>query len=692
MKKSLRFIFPVSFLAMYMFSNLNAQVADSAMSAIYSMSIEELMNTNVTIATKSDQPIIETPSIVSVITAQDIKNMGARELEDVLQTVPGFELIRSYSGYYEVGIRGVKNSRNTSRLLVMIDGIPFNQIFYGASIDYGYDIDINAIDRIEIIRGPGSALYGRNAFSGVINIITKNAKSGEKFIGKGSLGTFNTNSLSGFYGYQNDKFNASIAVRHLNTDINDAKFPNSYQDTVKWNLNRNNYSVNSTIGYGKFTFSGMYLNLDNGINSAHTRVIHKLGIYSLSYDDFIGPKISVNGKIFGQNSKYIQDLEILKADFIPVYPLGIYYKPQFNEYLYGAEAELKFKLNYNNNLLFGIQTDAHGVYDVIITANVDSLFKRYPDPVPGLGRNNQQKYKAGWFDNEKHNYTNIAFYIQDLWNVTNNIQITIGGRYDYDSEIGGVLNPRTGIVWEPFKNYVFKLLYGRAYRAPTPEEQYKTLGFVYGNKNLKPEIINTYEFAFIQRYHNITNSVSLYRNQLKDMIYGPNVTSVNRSPYYNIGKNISAGIEYENKTLLFNSLYSYLNYSYSVSKNTNINNGRDSTFDQEDIAPHMINFGLNYSFLNHYVVNVNMLYRSKMKKLLATDPQTGNLVDVQDNIGNYAVFNTCIQIAEFPKNLNISLSIYNLLNKKYYSQDNDHLHQPHQPGRQYICSIVYSIK
>ena len=181
------------------FGQTYVQESDTAMARIYSMSLDELMNAKVAIATKTNQPISESPSSVSVITSDDIKNLGARELVDVLQTIPGFELLKKFDGEYGAGVRGVKDPRSTSKLLIMIDGIPYNQILYGYSIYFGYDINLDVIERIEIIRGPGSALYGRNAFSGVINIITKTARANEKLSIKGILGTFNTKSLSGFY-------------------------------------------------------------------------------------------------------------------------------------------------------------------------------------------------------------------------------------------------------------------------------------------------------------------------------------------------------------------------------------------------------------------------------------------------------------------------------------------------------------
>jgi len=269
-----------------------------------------------------------------------------------------------------------------------------------------------------------------------------------------------------------------------------------------------------------------------------------------------------------------------------------------------------------------------------------------------------------------------------------------------DSQIGATFNPRLGIVLDPFRNTNIKLLYGRAYRAPSPSEQFQTLGFAFGNKNLKPEIINTFEFVLSHRFNRISSSVSLYRNELKNMIYALPINSVDSSNrYYNIGKNTSTGIEFENKILINSHIYSFINYSYTISENTDTINGKEVSYTHQDVAPHKISFGVNYSFKKYFNINLNMFYRSTMKKFMLrdskgnylTDPNTGNNVMVNDPIGNFAVFNSTFYIDNLIKNLGLSLSVYNIFNQKYYSQDTEHLNQPHQPGRQFIVHLSYSI-
>src|SRR5690606_32232586 len=116
----------------------------------------------------------ETPGILSVITGEEIQNSGARDLMDVLRLVPGFDVMQDLQFVMGLSLRG--NWSNEGKILVMMDGVPFNDLLY-QTVAIGNRFPVDAIERIEIIRGPGSAIYGGSAEYGVINIITKAASA-----------------------------------------------------------------------------------------------------------------------------------------------------------------------------------------------------------------------------------------------------------------------------------------------------------------------------------------------------------------------------------------------------------------------------------------------------------------------------------------------------------------------------------
>jgi outer membrane cobalamin receptor len=156
-------------------SGLKAQDLDSLLniSAFTEESeLQKILNKNLAVSAQK-LTLRETPGIISIITAEEILNSGARDLIDILRLVPGFDVMQDLQFVMGLSLRG--SWANEGKVLVMMDGIPFNELLY-QSVAVGNRFPVDAIERIEIIRGPGSAMYGGSAEYGVINIISKAAK------------------------------------------------------------------------------------------------------------------------------------------------------------------------------------------------------------------------------------------------------------------------------------------------------------------------------------------------------------------------------------------------------------------------------------------------------------------------------------------------------------------------------------
>lgn len=146
----------------------------------------------VSIATGSQQPLRRAPAVATVITAEDIAAMGATDLDEVLETVPGIHVARSVQAYSPLYVvRGIYSDYNPQTLMLQ-NGVPMTTLFIGNRGNAWFGLPLENIARIEVIRGPGSALYGADAYSGVINIITKTAADtpGTEFDAR--VGSFNT--------------------------------------------------------------------------------------------------------------------------------------------------------------------------------------------------------------------------------------------------------------------------------------------------------------------------------------------------------------------------------------------------------------------------------------------------------------------------------------------------------------------
>jgi len=141
----------------------------------FAMSPAELAATSVTIATGTPKSVSQSAAVTSVVTAEQIKAMGATELHEVLETIPGIHAsLQSSTNDYSYSLRGIRNATN-SELLMMVNGTRINTPFRGSTMTH-FELPLEAIARVEVIRGPGSALYGADAFAGVVNIITKKSK------------------------------------------------------------------------------------------------------------------------------------------------------------------------------------------------------------------------------------------------------------------------------------------------------------------------------------------------------------------------------------------------------------------------------------------------------------------------------------------------------------------------------------
>ncbi|MGA2091649.1 MAG: TonB-dependent receptor plug domain-containing protein, partial [Endomicrobiales bacterium] len=155
---------------------------------------EEMLFENVTVASIKEMDLRESPGIVSVVTADEVKNSGARDLIDVLRLVPGIEFGSDVQGYVSLGIRGMWASNGSVELL--IDGNEMNEPLY-SDLMFSNQFPVDQIKRIEIIRGPGSAIYGGSAELCVINIVTKDTKDIKGFAGSATYGVTSTYAQRG---------------------------------------------------------------------------------------------------------------------------------------------------------------------------------------------------------------------------------------------------------------------------------------------------------------------------------------------------------------------------------------------------------------------------------------------------------------------------------------------------------------
>ncbi len=514
----------------------------------------------VSIATGTRQPIARAPSVATVVTAEDIAAIGAADLDEVLETVPGLHVARSGAAYNPIyTIRGIHTQYNP-QVLMLLNGIPITGVFVGDRSQIWGGMPVENIARIEVIRGPGSALYGADAFSGVINIITKtSADLGGAQAGM-RLGSFNSRDAWVLHGGEWSGFDVAAYLRLGATDgqrgtiSRDAATAsgaslapgpvNLARDAIdgrldlsrdKWRL-RTGYQQRDNVGTG----AGVASALDPQGRNFGERISA-----DLTYQDAnFAPNLDVTAQASYLHITEQSDLTLYPPGF-PGFPDGVIGNP------YKWERHWRFNLAAaytglsSHKLRFGAGTQNDDLYRTRETRNY-ALGQIPGGFVPSpLGSIVDVSDSAPFL--RPHSRRVNYVYAQDEWTFIKDWYLTAGVRHDQYSDFGGTTNPRVALVWETAYNLTSKLLYGRAFRPPSFAELYNINNPVgLGNPNLKPETNESLELAFAwQAVNTVQVNLNLFRYQMKDILRFVQDPLTNISTAQNAGRQHGQGLEVE---------------------------------------------------------------------------------------------------------------------------------------------------
>lgn len=546
----------------------------------------------VSIATGGRTSLRRAPAVASVITAEDIKAMGAIDLDEALESVPGFHVARTAPNYFtNYTIRGITGNPTNPQVLILQNGIPLNELYRGDKGEAWGSMPLENVARIEVIRGPGSALYGADAFAGVINIITKAAADtpGTEFGAR--IASANTRAAWVQHGGQlgpvavaaylsvggSDGIKRTLDKDRSSGTANPTLAPgpvnNSY-DTIDGSLD---------FGYDKWRLRAGYKLRDNlgtgaGITSALDPVGHEKS------ERFSGD-ISWTDLHFardwglGFSGSYLHYSEAAHFQLFPpgsfggAFPNGMIGEPAryqrqlrtsgFATYTGFASHSIRFGIGHDDLNLY--KTETHKNY--LLTAGAPSADLAFTSGAVVDYYNRQSHILP---QRRKLDYV----YAQDEWNFARDWTLTAGLRRDVYSDFGGTTNPRLALVWDATLDLTAKLLYGQAFRAPSFTEQYGINPVSNGNPNLKPEKIRTLEAAFSwQARQDAQVNLSFFRHQMQDII------AISGGTFANIGKQHGNGMELEATWDASRSLRLTGNYAHqrSIDDNTQADTG---------LAPH----------------------------------------------------------------------------------------------------------
>lgn len=426
------------------------------------LSLEELMGIEVDTvygASKFEQKTTEAPSSVSIVTASDIKRYGYRTLGDILNSVAGFYITYDRN-YHYIGVRGFSPPGDyNTRVLLLVDGHKINDNIYNtAYIGMEFPLDIDLIDRVEVIRGPGSSIYGSNAFLGTVNIITKRGKDYRGLEFSDEAGSFDTYKNRITFG---DIYKKTLDVL-LSASFFNSKGQNLYFkefDTPATNNGRadgvDGERYNSFFGnirYRDLTLQGAYITREKIVptapwgsefNTNQTKTTDDSGYLNLKYKKDIDAKSTFMSRLFYNYYYYDGSYIYNRPPFIRVKDLA-WGKS------WGGE------MQYNSRLY-----DRH-----LVTTGLE-----YQDNFLQKQRNFDETPYTQYLNDTRGSYYWAAF-VQDQFNIMDNLILNAGVRHDYYKIFHGNTSPRAGIIYSPFEKTTLKFIYGEAFRVPNMYELY----------------------------------------------------------------------------------------------------------------------------------------------------------------------------------------------------------------------------
>ncbi|TNF07523.1 MAG: TonB-dependent receptor [Gammaproteobacteria bacterium] len=636
----------------------------------------------ISIATGMTQPIAKAPAVASVVTAKEIEKMGARDIDEVLETIPGLHVARGTNGYNSIyTFRGIYADFNP-QVLMLINGIPITNLFQGdRNLGWG-GMPVQAISRIEVIRGPGSALYGADAFAGVINIVTHEANGEDHFEAGARYGTHNTKeywvSKSGavgdvkFYGIfealKTDGFD-EIIESDAQSVLDSFTFTSASNAPGSVNMQRENYDARLELVYHNFTARAGAQVRSHGGDGA--------GISQALVDGNGVSSKRINADLTYETEELINDLSLkvqvshlsttqeIEGDlvlyppgstgpfftgFFPTFPGG------FPDGVIGSPEVYERHSRFNITSFYrGIQKHEIGfgagyyygdLYKVKESKNYginpdDGLPIMPGDPIVDVS---DTPFAFLTEDERENNY----FFVQDVWQLANDWELTAGIRYDHYSDFGDTVNPRLALVWSTTRNLTTKFLYGEAFRAPSFAQTRALFNPLFqGNADLDPEELKSYEVAFDYRAsYNLTLNLNAFYYEWEDIIQF--VPAPGGSQAQNAGEQTGNGLEFEARWQATEKLELIGNHAWQKSEDKNLNK------DAANSPEKQVYIQADWEFLPHWFMNVQANW------VMDRNRASG---DPRSDIDNYALVDLTLRRKSLWNNIDVALIVKNVFDE-----------------------------
>jgi len=645
------------------------EVSEAPSEDLTTLTIEQLMEIEVDTvsgASRYEQPVTEAPASVTIITAEEIRMFGYRTLADILRSVPGFSVINDRN-YQYTGIRGLGIPGDYgTRMLLMVDGVRQNDTVYQSGYT-GYEliVDVDLIERVEIIRGPGHTLYGANAMMGVINVVTRRGRDMNGVEISGATGSFDTYKGRISFGKNSSKGpEMLVSGTFMDSGGQDLYYPefDSLSTNRGWARGTDMERSGSAFlkaSYRDFTLEGGYVKRDKGLptapwgtvfNDPGTRTMDSSMFLDLKYRRTMESGLDVMARLSWNQYNYDGYYIYEKAgdEDAPYRYTNI--DRVRNSWLAG-EVQLTRELTESHKLVGGVE---------------------FRDAI----RMVQQNYDTEMYLDDRRSVWNVGTYLQDEYQILDNLILNAGLRYDHFDTFGGTLNPRVALIYSPFSNTTLKMIFGTAFRPPNGYELYYSDGYSQkSNPDLREEQSVNYELALEQQLgRRLRATVSGYYTRVKDLITQTIDPADGMLVFRNMDKVELKGFELQLDGKWENGIRAKASYSYQDASNAST--GERLPNSARSLAK------LNLLF---------PLLREKVFLGLEEQYTSGKMTLKRNEARDFFITNLTIFTRDILKNLEISGSIYNLFNTGYSAPGGgEHLQDTiPQDGRMFRVKVTW---
>jgi outer membrane receptor protein involved in Fe transport len=492
------------------------------------------------LATRHEESVKKVPAIATAFGREQIRAFGARTVADVLDVVPGLTLSRDVQGFHRVAVRGL---RNDAEVLFLLNGHRLNSFYDGRAL---MNLPVENLERIEVIRGPGSALYGAGAFLAVVNLVTDRTDGVRASISAGGFPENDDHFAGSLDGhvvaaqtFGGVKLFADLDVWEQAGDSTAIEKDSLDSETLAQNLREplqpagrtrdERFLLNGGVGVdwelgsaGRLSFSARYLTENRGALlglfdtlGEDSKLTWDVMLADLTYERPFGDNVLLRVRAFGDQQQTDRLFQVAPKGFRTgelsnqLFPEGLLEQTEVTVSTLGGSVDADLALHPTNRLSVGAVVEQQTLSDYTYATNYTLDNRLKPSLVAPEGLVDPLKVAGG----AAAQRMTLGFFAQDQWTVAGPLTLTFGFRVDATelptvdaagaitgTELVPSFNPRVGLVVTATDALVLKALYGRAFRSPTLQELAERIpdtdynqGRFEGNPRLRPATVDAFE-------------------------------------------------------------------------------------------------------------------------------------------------------------------------------------------------------